>query len=289
MLSNLLDSVKIDGVDVLQTGIYFTRTDWRKLVVTSQKERILWSHGRYIWPTQAEYRVITLEGLVDWIGNGSLETWIKHLESMFALQSDLSSLETKQFRALDAFGDERVLDVVVTEPLDIVDYDENMIQTAYKWRVVLESAATPVFRSLNETVQTGIEWSFGWFSLPATLPEWGVEYNNEITLTTTGNKAAPLYAKITATVNLTWPVKIVNATNGKYYGIDLNLTAGDILIIDARTQTATKNGTNVLANRLAWSEWLTLLGTMQYVVLDWDGIIPNNSLNVEFRFYDQLL
>jgi len=46
------------------------------------------------------------------------------------------------------------------------------------------------------------------------------------------------------------------------------MDAGDILIIDARTNTATLNGTNVLANRLAGSEWLTLFGTMQFVVLD---------------------
>lgn len=289
MLPNLLQSVKIDGVDVLQSGIYFTRTDRRKLIVTSQKETIIQTHGRIISPIKAEYRIITLEWLINWVGNANLETAVKHLESMFALQSDLSSLTTKQFRALDAFGDEWVLDVVVADPLEIVDYDENMIEAAYKWRVVLESSRTPAFRSLNETVQTGIEWSYWWFSLPATLPEWWVEYNNEVTLTTTGNKATELYAKITATVNLTWPVKIVNATNGKYYGITGNLNAGDILIIDARTQTATKNGTNVIANRIAWSEWLTLLGTMQFVVLDGDGIIPNNSLTVEFRYYDQLL
>lgn len=289
MLPNLLQSVKIDSVDVLLSGMLFSKTDWKKLSVSSESSSIAWTHGRIISPTKADHRTITLEWVIDWIGNSNLETAVKHLESMFALQSDLSSLTTKQFRALDAFGDEWILDVTVVDPVEILDYSDDYLEAAYKWRVVLESAKTPIFRSLTETVATWIEWSYGWFTLPSVLPISGVEYNNEVNLSTTGNYAAPLYVKITATVDLLWPVKVVNASNDKYYWINLPMDAGDILIIDARTNTATLNGTNVLANRLAGSEWLTLFGTMQFVVLDWDGIIPNNSLTTEFRFYDQLI
>lgn len=291
MLPNFVNKIEYNNNDVLLdwiSGIFYTRIERRKLTFENQKDDIIGTHGRIISPTYARARVITIEGVIDWLDNSRLRQAIQHLEQMFKLQSDLSELQRNKLKITDYWWDEWSLDVTVTEPIEIIEYSDDFIWASYKRRTVLESIDNPIYRSLNENVYYAIEWTYGGISTPISSPFSWSSYGNTIDLTTNGNTSTPLHIEITATVNLLGPVRILNITNWQIFGVSNNMSAWDKLIIDSATKQATLNELSVIANRIAGSEWLFLEWTQTFVVLDGDGITPNNWLSIKFTFNNQL-
>lgn len=283
---------KLDGQDVLRdgnSGILYTKTEWRRLATDEVQELVMGLHRRVVSPTYARTRVITLEWYLDSLGNAEEEDAQYYLEELFALQDDPTTIVPRELYILDNYGNEWVLDVKVKDPIDIVEASGDFVWYAHKWSVTLESIESPVYKSFAEITETGTDGSFGGFPVSFGVPMSMTSYTNLIELVSSGNHASPIRWEIEAVNNFTWPLIIVDVTNTNYMKFEIDWLAGDIIIIDGENYTATKNGVDITWYRTAWSSRLTVKGTQQFAVLDYNGSIPTTDLTVDAFFRNSLL
>lgn len=268
------------GLDVVQ---------WKQLDVSDEQQNVQGFHGVKLSPTFARGRRVTLEGIIvadDHIGSSKA---IDFLESLFALQGVPSQVELLPFLVTDEQDRVWKLNCKVKETLsiDIGDYD--YLQGANRrWRVVLQSE-DPRYYNYNESTASGLEWYFGGVQLPVAL--WvplDMEYN-EIQVITIGNSDTPLKFTLTASGNIDAPLTIKNLSNDTFFALNIDAVAGDVIVVDSTTKTATKNGTNILANRVAWSTWPKAKGTMLFSIVDEDGWLDASDFNVSVSWHDVLL
>ena len=284
---------KINWQDILKwtsSGIVYTFKDWRKVLTTDNSENIDWVHGRNVSPTYARVRVITLEWVSDRIWNPLEEqNSIEYLQKIFALQWALSSLEEKELYIKDLYDNEWILNVKIKEPLDIVEWDDSFVWSYWKWRVVLESTKEPIYKSLNEILNSSLEWNYGWFNLGFKLWNSFNEIDNIIECNTTWNIDTPARIEITVNWDINKPLMIRNLTKKTFFGLDIDAVAWDKIVIDSEFYTVTKNWENILSNRLPWSMWVRILETTKLLIEDKDGNIPFNDFEINIYFRNSLL
>jgi len=268
------------GLDVVQ---------WKALDVSDEQQNVQGFHGVRLSPTFARGRRITLEGIIiadDQIGSSKA---IDFLENLFALQGVPDRVELLPFLVTDEQDRVWKLDCKVKEPLslDIGDYD--YLQGANRrWRVVLQSE-DPRYYNANESTATGGEWYFWGVQLPVSL--WvplSMEYN-EIQVITIGNSDTPLKFTLTALGNIDAPLYIKNLSNDTFFALNIDAVAGDVIVVDGAKKVATKNGTNILANRVAGSTWPKAKGTMLFSIVDEDGGLLASDFDVAISWHDVLL
>ena len=284
---------KINWQDILKwssSWIVYTFKDWRKVLTTDNSENIDWVHGRNVSPTYARVRVITLEWVSDRIWNPLEEqNSIEYLQKIFALQWALSSLEEKELYIRDLYDNEWILNVKIKEPLDIVEWDDSFVWSYWKWRVVLESTKEPIYKSLNEILNSSLEWNYGWFNLGFKLWNSFNEIDNIIECNTTWNIDTPARIEITVNWDINKPLMIRNLTKKTFFGLDIDAVAWDKIVIDSEFYTVTKNWENILSNRLPWSMWVRILETTKLLIEDKDGNIPFNDFKINIYFRNSLL
>jgi len=284
---------KINWQDMLKwssSWIVYTFKDWRKVLTTDNSENIDWIHGRNVSPTYARVRVITLEWVSDRIWNPLEEqNSIEYLQKIFALQWALSSLEEKELYIKDLYDNEWILNVKIKEPLDIVEWDDSFVWSYWKWRVVLESTKEPIYKSLNEILNSSLEWNYGWFNLGFKLWNSFNEIDNIIECNTTWNIDTPARIEITVNWDINKPLMIRNLTKKTFFGLDIDAVAWDKIVIDSEFYTVTKNWENILSNRLPWSMWVRILETTKLLIEDKDGNIPFNDFEINIYFRNSLL
>jgi len=284
---------KINWQDILKwssSWIVYTFKDWRKVLTTDNSENIDWVHGRNVSPTYARVRVITLEWVSDRIWNPLEEqSSIEYLQKIFALQWALSSLEEKELYIKDLYDNEWILNVKIKEPLDIVEWDDSFVWSYWKWRVVLESTKEPIYKSLNEILNSSLEWNYGWFNLGFKLWNSFNEIDNIIECNTTWNIDTPARIEITVNWDINKPLMIRNLTKKTFFGLDIDAVAWDKIVIDSEFYTVTKNWENILSNRLPWSMWVRILETTKLLIEDKDGNIPFNDFEINIYFRNSLL
>ena len=284
---------KINWQDILKwssSGIVYTFKDWRKVLTTDNSENIDWVHGRNVSPTYARVRVITLEWVSDRIWNPLEEqSSIEYLQKIFALQWALSSLEEKELYIRDLYDNEWILNVKIKEPLDIVEWDDSFVWSYWKWRVVLESTKEPIYKSLNEILNSSLEWNYGWFNLGFKLWNSFNEIDNIIECNTTWNIDTPARIEITVNWDINKPLMIRDLTKKTFFGLDIDAVAWDKIVIDSEFYTVTKNWENILSNRLPWSMWVRILETTKLLIEDKDGNIPFNDFEINIYFRNSLL
>ena len=284
---------KINWQDMLKwssSWIVYTFKDWRKVLTTDNSENIDWVHGRNVSPTYARVRVITLEWVSDRIWNPLEEqSSIEYLQKIFALQWALSSLEEKELYIKDLYDNEWILNVKIKEPLDIVEWDDSFVWSYWKWRVVLESTKEPIYKSLNEILNSSLEWNYGWFNLGFKLWNSFNEIDNIIECNTTWNIDTPARIEITVNWDINKPLMIRNLTKKTFFGLDIDAVAWDKIVIDSEFYTVTKNWENILSNRLPWSMWVRILETTKLLIEDKDGNIPFNDFEINIYFRNSLL
>lgn len=262
---------------------------WKQLDVSDEQQNVQWFHGVRLSPTFARGRRITLEGII----MADDQVWsskaIDFLENLFALQGVPSQVELLPFLVTDE--QERVWEIhcKIKEPLSIDIGDDDYLQGANRrWRVVLQSE-DPRYYNANESTASGLEWYFGGVQLPVAL--WvplSMEYN-EIQVITIGNSDTPLKFTITAIGNIDAPLTIKNLSDDTFFGLNIDAIAGDVIVVDTTKKVATKNGVNILANRVAGSTWPKAKGTMLFSIVDEDGWLDASDFSVAVSWHDVLL
>jgi len=284
---------KLNWDDILKNNdswIIYTFKDWRKLTVSDDSENIDWIHGRNVSPTYARIRIITLEWISDRVWNPlEDQNSIEYLQKIFALQWSLVSLEEKELYIKDMYDNEWTLKVKIKEPLEIVEWDESFVWSYWKWRVVLESTKEPVYKSLNEILNTSLEWNYWGFKLSYKLSNPFNEIDNIIECNTTWNIDTPARIEIIANGDINKPLMIRDLTKNTYFWLDIDAVAWDKIIIDSENYTVTKNWENILSNRIVGSMWIRILETTKLLIEDKDGNIPFNDFLINIYFRNSLL
>lgn len=285
---------KINWQDILKESdswIIYTFKDWRKLSTTDNSENIDGVHGRNVSPTYARVRIITLEWISDRIWNPLKDQeQIEYLQKLFALQWDLSKLDEKQLYIKDVYDNEWILNVKIKEPLEVLEWDENFIWSHYKWRVVLESTKEPIYKSLNELLESSTEWHYWWFKLWFILWKSFNEIDNIIECnTTTWNIDTPARIEINVNWEINKPLMIKDLTKDTFFWLDIDASSWDKIIIDSSNYTVTKNWENILSSRIPGSIWIRIWESTKILIEDKDGNIPFNDFLINIYFRNSLL
>lgn len=281
----------MDGLDVLKdsnSGIYYTAKEWRQLTTEDSSVSLAGYHGRRTTATRAIKRVITLEWLIQRAENSNEVESVTYLQNMFNLQSETGILVLRILYIKDIYDKEWNLSVKVREPIRFIEYDQNWKGYSWKWSVTLESVWDPTYKSTTELLSTGQEGNAGGFYLPTTFPIAFSPVINPIQCVTYGNTATPAKIVITCSDNITAPLRVMNITNGTFFALNISATAGQVIIIDSNTKTATKDGVSVIASRVSGSTFPTISGTTQFIVSD-AGWYTLDHFTVAIYYKDALL
>jgi hypothetical protein len=278
---------KLDWVDILQPWIIYSYVDWRKLATSDESENIEGSHGRITSPVYARYRIITLEWVCDRIP-GWEEARVNHLQSLFSLQWDVSGLQARELYVKDNFDNERKLKVKIKEPIEFIEWDDNMNWSYWRWRTVLESLDTPIFKSFWEIVidaKEGNYWGLTMeFILENSWDEW-----DEIIEIKTGSIEIWIRFEIFVKWEIHSPLVIKNITDNSFFGLDITAINWDKIVIDSEKFIATKNWENIIWFRTEWSKWQLAKWTTFYNISDKDWNIFDKDFNVKIYYSNVLL
>lgn len=212
------------------------------------------------------------------------------LDAVFALQGIPSTVETKELKIVDEQDRERTIQCKIEQPVDyeIEEDNDHNDGALRRWRVSL-FASDPKFYSTIDSVFYGQEGNYGWFSLPNTMSnQWNMTYN-EMNCLTTSNTDQPVRITVTINGSLNKPLTIYNVTASKRFMLDIDAIAGDIIVIDAKEQIATKNGSNILGARVPGSQRPTVKWITTYVIYDKDGGMDTSDFSIALAFKNSLL
>lgn len=279
--------IKIDWIDILQTGIIYTQVNWLALSVTDKSINTEGLHARHVSPTYARVRIITIEWVVDRIF-GDEEEKINHLRNIFALQSNMSALEEKQVYIKDSFDNEWKIQAKIKKPIELSEWDKKIEGSHWKWRVVLESTYSPLYFSANELQVSSSEGNYGGFTLAEKL--W-IPFNKKSGAIEVNTLKTQTYTRFEIDVKWTidTPLTILNTTNKTRFSLDITAHAGDKIIIDSENYTATKNGVSILDKRIPWSIWQKISGKNTFVVFDTDRNLGQDDVDIIVYYSNALL
>lgn len=286
-------TISIDGSALDRdgsSGIFITLQDWQKLATSDNSDDRVGQHGRIVSPTYSRIRTITIEGVIDRVGNANEFQAVQYLEKLLCIQSDPSTLIPRIFSIKDAYDREWTLSVKVKEPIEMMEWDTSMPGSHWSWRCVLESIGDPSFLQKDEQNIVSAEGAFGWFTIPFMIPFMMNGTRNTITVVPTGNGIIRPRIVITVTNTIDTPIKIINATSGEIFSLGVNWVAWDIITIDSTTRKCFKNGSDITALRIPGSIFPKITGwqTTIFRVEDADGGIFESDFSVTFYFRNTL-
>lgn len=269
--------------------IWLSLVNWRKLDTRDEQIALQWIHGAKSSPTLANARIIEIE----WVIEADTRVWLSkamdYLDSLFALQSRWFTTEYKQFVVVDEQDREFWIDTKIKQNIEYdIDDDDFQDGADRRFRVVIQWDDPRFFETIENMVEWS-EWSYGWITLWTTLWVAFNEYTNDITVIWTWNIWTPCRFVITALNDINTPFEIKNITTDRFLGVDEDFIAGDVLEIDTKNYTITKNGTDIKALRIAWSSWLQIQDVTKFVFTDADGIIQWSDFDVKIYFSNVLL
>lgn len=106
---------------------------------------------------------------------------------------------------------------------------------------------------------------------------------------TLGNTASNPTVTITCVDEILSPLSVSNLTDGTFFALDVDGTAGDVFVIDSEAQTATKNGNSVKSLRMPGSSFPRIYGVTELLVTDGTNGVGFNQFEVSVRYRDALL
>jgi len=269
--------------------VWLDVVQWKTLDVSDNQSEVQGFHGVKLSPTFARGRRVTLEGIIIADDRIKSSQAIDYLESLFALQWVPSQVELLPFIVTDEQDRRWELQAKIKEPLSIEINDDDWQDWANRrWRVVLQSE-DPRYYNTDEQEIDGAEWYLWGVKLWVKLWTKLNDYFNEIQVLAGWNIDAPLKITITATWDINTPLLIKNLSNNTFFWLDIDAVAWDVIVVDSNTNTATKNGSNILANRISWSTWPKAKGSTIFSIYDQDGGLTTSDFDVKINFKDVLL
>lgn len=282
-------SIDWNNIADASLGIYFTDTDWTTLAVENTSESIRRSHKRTVSPLEAKKRVITLQGVIDWSGNANAEDALAYLQGIFALQDNLYTLEQKTLLIEDVFNNNWEIPVIVADNFEYDEYSKDFQWHSMKWRVVLESAESPVCfwpTEYETTWHNGIVWVTG---VSIDIPFDMNDAWNAIELTKEWNAPCPIRWEMTVTKWFTGPITIYDLSTWLYCRFNVSWLVDDVIIIDWKTKTATKNWTSIMWYRLVGSSRLSVTTTKSFVVQFGTSLVTEEWADISAFYNDAIL
>lgn len=285
---------EFNGQTISQTTwdyrVWLDVVQWKTLDVSDEQQNVQGFHGIKLSPTFARGRRITLE----WVIMADDHIWsskaIDYLEGLFSLQGIPSTVDLLPFIVTDEQDRRWQLDCKIKEPLSIDIGDDDWLEWSNRrWRVVLQWE-DPRYYNVDEKSVVGSEWHFWGAKLWVKLWVKLNEYFNEIQINANDwNSETPLEITLTATWDINTPLMIKNITAGTFFGLDVDAVAWDIIVINAKTFEATKNGVNIKASRLEWSSWPKAKGVTIISIYDDEGWLFASDFDISIKFRDALL
>lgn len=267
---------------IIDDSMIYTKKEWLKLSVDDDSQNIEWAHARIVSPTFARVRTIILEWIID-RAFSSAEEKVNHLRSIFALQDeDLFEVYNNELYIKDIYDNEWIINVKIKEPIDIVEWDEEFYWEYWKWRVVLESTKSPVYKSYNQNLINWVSWRIWGWKLWVKLGKAMNESSSVIQANTLSSKTDTRF-EITATWNITSPLTIRNLVTNEFFALNITAVSWDKIIVDTSNYIVTKNWVNILWNRISWSSWLKIKWNNQFTIYDGLGSINIFWAKLYFR------
>lgn len=269
--------------------IWLDVVDWKRIDISDEQTNVQGFHGIKVSPTFARWRRVTIEWVILSDTKEGSSKAMDFLENLFALQWIPSQTDFKPFIVTDEQDRRWELLAKIKEPVDFeISDDDWRIWANRRFRVVLQ-AEDPRYFSTETQEVIGVESFFGWVKFPV---KFWVKFNenfNEIQVNSEWNTEAPLEIILTAKWNIDTPLKIKNLSNNTFFWLDIDAVDGDIIVINSKTKTATKNGANILANRITWSTWPQAKGTTLFSIYDKDWWLYDSDFDVKIKFKNVLL
>lgn len=239
-------------------------------------------HGAISAPTFTEGRLIEVNGQIfntNKVTRGSVRDTI---QSIFAIEN-VPTTET-EFKTLDFTDDDGTEWFLTCKVFTMPEYENERGSPIVPFFLQLY-AQDPVIKSKVLYEENGIYGLLGGVQLPTELPIALNDAINSVSVTNLGTfDSAPV---ITIEGDITNP-KVVNLTTGQGFGIDVDMNAGDTLVLDTENLTAELNGINVLADRTSGSQWVFIQSGANELVLIGDDFDFNDqskaTIKIEYRY-----
>jgi hypothetical protein len=85
------------------------------------------------------------------------------------------------------------------------------------------------------------------------------------------------------------PVIIKNITDGSSFVMDIDWVDGDVIVVNSKDETITKNWVSQWGARQEWSVRPIVLWTTRFLVFDKDGWLYGSDFDIEITFNDVLM
>lgn len=268
--------------------IWLTAVNWRTISTSDSEQNIEWSHWIKMSPTYSRWRRVEIEWIIIADSRENTSKAMDWLDNLFSLQAVITDTpELKEFIVVDEQNREWKLDCKIKEPIEyIIAEDDYMNWTTRSFRVVLQSADARFF-STEWTNISWVEWVIWWWKLWVKLWAPMNEKYNAITCYSSSNFWTPATITITTQMEINSPLKLRWETWHFYINSDFN--PGDVIVIDSKTKTITKNWTNITELRAVWSTWPLIKWETTFVIEDKDAWLYASDFDVNVYFVNILM
>lgn len=268
--------------------IWLTAVNWRTISTSDSEQNIEWSHWIKMSPTYSRWRRVEIEWIIIADSRENTSKAMDWLDNLFSLQAVITDTpELKEFIVVDEQNREWKLDCKIKEPIEyIIAEDDYMNWTTRSFRVVLQSADARFF-STEWTNISWVEWVIWWWKLWVKLWAPMNEKYNAITCYSSSNFWTPATITITTQMEINSPLKLRWETWHFYINSDFD--PGDVIVIDSKTKTITKNWTNITELRAVWSTWPLIKWETTFVIEDKDAWLYASDFDVNVYFVNILM
>ena len=268
--------------------IWLTAVNWRTISTSDSEQNIEWSHWIKMSPTYSRWRRVEIEWIIIADSRENTSKAMDWLDNLFSLQAVITDTpELKEFIVVDEQNREWKLDCKIKEPIEYtIAEDDYMNWTTRSFRVVLQSADARFF-STEWTNISWVEWVIWWWKLWVKLWAPMNEKYNAITCYSSSNFWTPATITITTQMEINSPLKLRWETWHFYINSDFD--PGDVIVIDSKTKTITKNWTNITELRAVWSTWPLIKWETTFVIEDKDAWLYASDFDVNVYFVNILM
>lgn len=257
-----------------RTNGWYADVDWKQVPAENPTQPRQDYHGVIAYPTLTRGRVIEISGQIFSSNKTTRGTIRNVLDTLFRLQ-DFPELG-EGFYDLDFEDDDgelwrisaKVASVIYSKQKErghpVIDFTVNLFSQDGKIRS----------QSINEANGIYGQYGSGGVTFPTVFPFALDGYMNSFSAYNSGTCAAE--ALVTIEGDIVNP-KVVHIGSGRFFQLNLTLTAGEVLVIDTANLTAEVDGVNVMADRVAGSNWPYVLALGNDFCLTGDDFDVNDQ------------